>query len=419
MGDLKTRLLPLFRRSSTTSSAKSSSSSTSSVAGDNRDHSKASLLLFKSASTSCVEPVYEQEDELSHLPILPQATEDNFVRGHLQQTPDTSLESPRPTPIVEDNPKVTLEEPTPDLSSQQPSVINDSGVSLGRTAEASATRPDLAPRRQSLAHSSQSRFIKTLLESENPKAQAGASDYFGGPPTISANMLQRKIWVKRPGASATLVLIREDDLVDDVRDMILKKYANSLGRNFDAPDVTLRVIPRDHSHRHSQGERTLGPEEPITRTLDHYFPGGQNVEEALIIDIPQRRTPRHSPRTHMPYYLAEDLRPGESGTEYFPQMPAAGQPSPLLPANLSVTSGGPGSHHPSVHSMSIVNTGQPPPLPSPSIRGPRLSHRPVFPRKQTTSPTVHTTTSGNQSQGKSVFVTPCAVWCLGSRNPLR
>ena len=84
----------------------------------------------------------------------------------------------------------------------------------------------------------------------------------------------------RPGASPTLVQINEDDLVDDVRDMILKKYANSLGRSFDSPDVTLKIVSREHSHRHHGGsgtggapapnERPLGPEEHMTRTLDAY-----------------------------------------------------------------------------------------------------------------------------------------------------
>ncbi len=61
--------------------------------------------------------------------------------------------------------------------------------------------------------------------------------------------------MRRPSASATLVTIHEDDLVDDVRGMILRKYGNSLGRQFDAPDLTLRIVPREN-----RLERTLGPE---------------------------------------------------------------------------------------------------------------------------------------------------------------
>ncbi|KAJ9619800.1 Two-component response regulator SSK1p [Taxawa tesnikishii (nom. ined.)] len=125
-------------------------------------------------------------------------------------------------------------------------------------------------------------------------------------------MLHRKIWVKRAGASPTMVSIREDDLVDDVRDMILKKYANSLGRSFDSPDVILRIVSRAESQRDQVKERMLGPEEEMCRTLDAYYPGGQTVDEALIIDVPQRRTPRPSPRAfhQMPtgYSALDDYR---------------------------------------------------------------------------------------------------------------
>ncbi|KAI9046958.1 hypothetical protein LZ554_009033 [Drepanopeziza brunnea f. sp. 'monogermtubi'] len=197
--------------------------------------------------------------------------------------------------------------------------------------------------------------------------------------SASANMASRKIWVKRPAASATLVAIHEDDLVDDVRDMILKKYANSLGKNFDAPDVTLRIVARDQRQ-----ERTLGPEEPMARTLDAYFPGGQMVDEALIIDVPVKRTPRPSPQPQRLYY--DEIRPTEAGSDYFPPMPVAAVPSPHLQGN---------GHHPTLatNSMSVINTGAVPALPSPGAAQ-RRHHRPR-PQigRQTTSPSA----SGQQS----------------------
>ncbi|KAF2631574.1 CheY-like protein, partial [Macroventuria anomochaeta] len=204
-----------------------------------------------------------------------------------------------------------------------------------------------------------------------------------------AAMLHRKIWVKRPNASATLVQIGEDDLVDDVRDMILRKYANSLGRSFDSPDVTLRIAPRDAG----QGqERTLGPEEDMCRTLDAYYPGGQNVNEALIIDVPVRRTPKPSPR--VPLYYAHHDDAQHTQTEYFPPMPAA-QPSPAAIAH--------GAPHP-VHSIAILtNGGQLPALPSPSGATTRRVHhgsRPKYPRHNTASPT--TLAGGIPSSATSV-----------------
>ncbi|KKY19654.1 putative response regulator receiver domain-containing protein [Diplodia seriata] len=196
--------------------------------------------------------------------------------------PTLALEEPSPAP----------DEPPKQLGLDLPSTLavpdlrdeSDEALHPLPTPEALASprqqRP-LAVRRQSLVHNSNARVIKTLLDSQRTRpstANSAQEDYF----SINAGMLHRKIWVKRPGASATLVQIREDDLVDDVRDMILKKYANSLGRSYDSPDVVLRIVSRDPAARPM--ERTLGPEEEMCRTLDEYFPGGQTVDEALIID---------------------------------------------------------------------------------------------------------------------------------------
>ena len=254
-------------------------------------------------------------------------------------------------------------------------------------------RPSELSRRQSLLPHQQTQLIKTLLETELPApatstnvaVAAAAADYFAlhGPSTISGNMVSRKLWVKRPGQSATLVTIHEDDLVDDVRDMILRKYANSLGRSFDAPDVTLRIVPRENRQ-----DRTLGPEEPMGRTLDAYFPGGQTVDEALVIDVPLRRTPKPSPRTNGGgYYDHDERRPAEAASDYFPPMPAPAVPSPHLPNALPAA---PGIHHSplTTHAMSVLTTGHVPNLPSPGATRRHHSSRPRMGRQHTSSPTV-------------------------------
>ncbi len=236
----------------------------------------------------------------------------------------------------------------------------------------------------------------------------------------------RRVWVRRPGASATLVPIKEDDLVDDVRDMILKKYANSLGRSFDAPDVTLRIGPRHLTPRASpSGDRVLGPEEPLCRLLDAYYPGGQTVEEALIIDVP-RRTPRPSPRGGLAQVqqLYDELRPGVVaggvgggviGTgEYFPPMPPVHSPHHHPGSVSSLTTGGSivgGNHHVQLpHSTLVLTTttaagaaggGAVPALPSPgggagTSRARHHGHnnhnhaRPRAGRTHTSSPTLLT-----------------------------
>lgn len=253
------------------------------------------------------------------------------------------------------------------------------------------SQPRESERRQSLLPSQQTALIKTLLDigkAANLDSGRGEQGSASGQSTINGSMLTRKIWVKRPNSSATLVTINEEDLVDDVRDMILRKYANSLGRNFDAPDVTLKICPRgDHARDHSRDhgrehrhERILGPEEPISRTIDANFPGGQTVHEALIIDVPVRPTPRQSPRATLYYH--DELRPSESGTDYFPPMPVTLVPSPHHQNGVSV----PASASSSIpHSMSVLGTGHIPNLPSP---GRKYSARPRVSRVTSSSPPV-------------------------------
>ncbi|KIW47616.1 uncharacterized protein PV06_00295 [Exophiala oligosperma] len=199
--------------------------------------------------------------------------------------------------------------------------------------------------------------------------------------------MQRKLWVKRPGASPTRVEVAEDDLVDNVRDVILQKYANSLGRSIDAPDITLKIISREQGNKNVPLERALGPEEPIGATLDSYYPGGQTVDEALVIEVASaRRTPRPSPRGgnhQISYYYQDQYRPPDDAREYFP-------PMPLHSPHLSTVA------HPGAvqHSMSVLTTGQLPPLPSPGSHG-RRHGRPKYGRQHTSSPTILHTVQPN------------------------
>jgi osomolarity two-component system response regulator SSK1 len=193
-------------------------------------------------------------------------------------------------------------------------------------------KPPGPTRKQSLLPQQETALIRSLLASDDltsPLGEQSANYIAYNDPNVGPSMVSRKVWVKRPGASPTLVTVLEDQLVDDVRDMILKKYANTLGRNFDSPDVTLRIVPRENRQ-----ERTLGPEEPICQILDGYFPGGQTVDEALVIDVPLRRTPRPSPQPMPRYYQEEERRPQEAASEYFPPMPVPTVPSPHLPGMM-------------------------------------------------------------------------------------
>ncbi|KAH7392221.1 hypothetical protein DE146DRAFT_133836 [Phaeosphaeria sp. MPI-PUGE-AT-0046c] len=412
MSGLKTRLhnarSKLLRRSSATSTTTRSIASS----GSERDRPvKAPSTLRKSislpklpeATGGDVDEAGEQRMIQSDLvgdaakPELLHSRRSATTASATSATPSASASassaqpSPNTQPIATACPAVTLEAPTPihppvlqpaelardvpeaSLSSRAPSA----SVSASASSDIPPSKhssPGLV-RRQSLVANTDVKLITTLVP-ENPPT---ATDYFGGAPALSASMLHRKIWVKRPNASATLVQIREDDLVDDVRDMILKKYQNSLGRSFDAPDVILRIVPREAAR--SQ-DRILGPEEDMCRTLDAYFPGGQTVAEALIIDVPQRRTPKPSPQVPLYYNHHDDHRSHQ--TDYFPPMavinpsPAAMAADPRLPL-------------PHGHAISVINTGQLPALPSPGGTRRTLHHssrRPnLGPRVHTASPT--------------------------------
>ncbi|EHA46085.1 hypothetical protein MGG_02897 [Pyricularia oryzae 70-15] len=270
-----------------------------------------------------------------------------------------------------------------------------------------ARRPNAAFPAPSSSSSSQAgvqaqisaQLLRTLLGSANPDELQNLG---GGPlqsltgPTMTR---RRKIWVRRPGASPTLITINEDDMVDDVRDMILRKYANSLGRQFDSPDLTLRIVPREN-----QRERQLGPDEHMCKTIDAYFPGGQTVDDALIIDVPLRRTPRPSPRAGPPHapqlasvYFApastDDVhRPPEAGTDYFG------------PAVLATTSHLPNGTSGQPHSIGVLTTGQIPQIPSPggTRRTTAYTSRPERPRlgrQHTSSPTIlNLVNSGHAAQ---------------------
>ncbi|KAI9709889.1 MAG: ssk1 response regulator receiver [Bogoriella megaspora] len=364
------------------------------------------LLHSKSDSSSGLQPS-------PSVPISSTSPEPPSLTSASSATSHDLHSSPEPNK----QPTVTIEQPSSEEERDVIEIREDSSrghslevdrppssqsIKLAYEERRLSARPSLPVRRQSLVHNSNQQIITTLLESrkglfDSASLLASAQDYITpGPATNMASIMYRKLWVKRVGASPTQVQIREDDLVDDVRDVILKKYGNSLGRNFDSPDVELRILSRSHSQSKRQRERTLAPDEDMCRTLDAFYPGGQTVDEALIIHI-TRHTPLPSPRIHYTgaYHHDEHHRPVETGTEYFPPMPA------VIPASShsSVSHDSRASTHPheSLRAMSVVNTGQVPPLPSPggTLRVHNRHARPRLPRNQTATSNPGSTPNAN------------------------
>lgn len=295
----------------------------------------------------------------------------------------------------------------------------------------SSDQPD--GRRQSSTGSTDAKIVNTPIDDpSNKDPLAPDTDSTALPSAVSAlftpglpnmaSIIHRKVWVRRPGSSPTLVKIKEDDLVDDVRDLILQKYANSLGKTFDSPDMLLRIVSRG-DHGQPRTDRVLGPEEQMCRTIDTYFPGGQTVEDALVIDVPSKRTPRPSPRTYHQYHnyqIMEDHRPVESGTDYFPPMPAIVHPT--MPPTAGSHDSRPSVHNDHHRSISVLNTGQLPLIPSPggTRRHPERLHRPRFNRQHTSSPTAiqHASNSGAVAVPPTNTLAP-QPQVLGHRGSLR
>ncbi|KAJ6164530.1 hypothetical protein N7470_003202 [Penicillium chermesinum] len=236
-------------------------------------------------------------------------------------------------------------------------------------------RPSLAVRRQSLLPASHQHLISGLID-RNPFSSQGDLGISLTPVAVPS-MVQRRIWVKRPGGSATLVPCMEDSVVDELRDQVIMKYGNSLGRTFDPPDILIRILAREGSTRNSCPERLLSPEEVVSSVIDAYYPGGQTIGEALIIDAPSRRTPKPSPRV-LHHHHSE---PGEHG-DYFPLMPT----NPKAPTPPTHSNSG-GANAPSI---SILKTGPSPHSQAPPIPSPQNAPTPPVPAAESPAVNNHT-----------------------------
>ncbi|KAJ5099479.1 hypothetical protein N7532_006480 [Penicillium argentinense] len=366
---------------------------------ESEPHPQGNAPVFESqadlSSHSSTPPPADQQSQHRHEPerssSTPLPTEAGSSLLHTPLTEDlpSPLESPLPTPRHSDDTsfqsavvKVRASAPTelqltPTLNAVIEQTAPERRPSSSFPAPPSSKRPSIAIRRQSLLPASHQHLISGLLE-QNLFAAPGDPNQFRAP-VVADEMVQRRIWVKRPGGSATLVPCLEDAVVDELRDQVIMKYANSLGRTFDSPDIVIRITSREGSSRNSHPERLLSPEESLVSVLDSYYPGGQTVEEALVIDAPTRRTPKPSPRHSV--YHHHHPEPGEHG-EYFPLMPVNPTKTstpPLHPSN-------PGANNQAAMS-SIMSTGVPPPLHSPGRSGAWHHRRPPLQRHTTNSPT--------------------------------
>lgn len=158
----------------------------------------------------------------------------------------------------------------------------------------------------------------------NSMNSQGSYDRFhSGMDIPSSPDFQRRIWVKIANGNPTTILVLAEDLVDDLKTMIMMKYPNSLGKTWDSADLTIKleyhkgldkkqnlsVSPEKSGFNHnininnmnahstiSNGSFinkfiTLEPDQNVFSILDNYYPTGMNMYEALIIEHPQNVLP--------------------------------------------------------------------------------------------------------------------------------
>lgn len=279
----------------------------------------------------------------------------------------SAVSSPSPTSPA--SPTTTLPITPSTLVSSLPARIKTSGsirrsfhdkLDLDEAIANHLRRDSQKKRKQSLLPGGHQEFIDELLTPPVAVPEEEEESVFYSGSETAPSMVKRKVWVKKgPAGSATAVMIGEEDLVDDARDVIMRRYNNTMAKQWDAPDVTLWLPPRGKGqYRTNERERLhgrlLSPDETLSVAIDNYFPNGvQKADDALIIELP-RVTPRPSPRAGM---FSGAYHPEEQ--DYFTPHPATGQNATPGSTGTRTSAHGGGA-------ITILATGHAPDLPSPN-----------------------------------------------------
>lgn len=147
-----------------------------------------------------------------------------------------------------------------------------------------------------------------------------------------------RLWVKR-GVNGTpaSIQLQESALIDDVKDAVFRKYPVALARAYDSPDVSICVMKATSNKGAVLEAKVLAVDEELGQIIAAHFPGGQRVEDALVIQIPSG-PPRASPflgpnARNSPLAGQLALMHGEMRDfEYFPPTPPLPQSGPQIVA---------------------------------------------------------------------------------------
>lgn len=183
----------------------------------------------------------------------------------------------------------------------------------------------------------------------------------------------KRLWVRQPNGAPTTILVHQNDIIDDVKLMVIEKYPNSLGKQADAADLLVRLdyhakmpsgqpasngASRQRSSFSSPDKTsgpvyiTLEPDQNVWSLFDMYFPNGMTMHQALIIEVAPERAKSFTSFT-LPLELAaattpvlQQLHASAGNLETLPTtlaLPSRTQTaptmsSPSLPAPLSLKS---------------------------------------------------------------------------------
>ncbi|KAL7663468.1 Response regulatory domain-containing protein [[Candida] zeylanoides] len=134
---------------------------------------------------------------------------------------------------------------------------------------------------------------------------------------------RRRIWIMRAGGTPTTIMIERDDLVDDVKQAVVAKFPQTLGRIFDASDLSIKMNLEGRSHalkkpspsplqpsssprpgrvspdrRHAAAFSlvNLKPDQNVWSLVEQYFPKGMTMEDAFLVEAPEGLDPMYELR---------------------------------------------------------------------------------------------------------------------------
>ncbi|KAK6454772.1 uncharacterized protein RJT20DRAFT_98637 [Scheffersomyces xylosifermentans] len=128
----------------------------------------------------------------------------------------------------------------------------------------------------------------------------------------------RRIWVRRPGGTPTTLIVHQNDIVDDLKSLVINKFPNSLAKLCDPADLIIGMYSPSKSHYTSNsiaGKKTtsqnlsispegvkspitpvnqttpinskviLEPDQSVYSILDQYYPNGMSMSDSFLIEI--------------------------------------------------------------------------------------------------------------------------------------